>query len=380
MPDSAGGVATVTGFARTLRAAGIGASTHRVQAFLAALAVLDARDRNQVYWAGRVTLCGHRDDLGVYDRAFRAFFEGDNPMRRAFARPPVAQPATSARSSMGLADDSLEESADPIALANASSVESLRTLDLARLDEDERDLVRRLIAALRLRTDTRRTRRFSPAPRGGIDRGATVRALLRSHGELDRVRYRRRRTRPRRLVVLVDISGSMEPYADGLIRFAHAARQRGAPTEVFTLGTRLTRLTDELAHRDPDRAMAAIAGRIADWSGGTRLGDLLKEFLDVWGQRGMARGATVVILSDGWERDDPALLGEQMARLSRLAYRVVWSNPRRARPGYAPVAGGMAAALPYVDDFVNGHSVEALEHLAQVVGGAPRGSKYAGRA
>lgn len=166
-------------------------------------------------------------------------------------------------------------------------------------------------------------------------------------------------------MLLVDISGSMSAYADALLRFAHAAARRSvAPTEVFTIGTRLTRVSRELRHRDPDTAMAAVAHAVPDWSGGTRLGVLLKEFLDRWGQRGMARGAIVVILSDGWERGDPGVLGTQMQRLSRLAHRVVWANPRKARPGYEPLAAGMAAALPHVDDFVEGHSLAALERLA----------------
>jgi hypothetical protein len=163
----------------------------------------------------------------------------------------------------------------------------------------------------------------------------------------------------------------MAPYAAALLRFAHAAaRGRSTITEVFTIGTRLTRVTAELDQRDADAALAAAARAVPDWSGGTRLGILLKEFLDRWGQRGMARGAVVVILSDGWERGDPALLGEQMARLGRLAHRVVWANPRKGRAGYAPIAGGMAAALPHVDDFVEGHSLVALERLAATVAGA----------
>ena len=172
-----------------------------------------------------------------------------------------------------------------------------------------------------------------------------------------------------RVVLLVDVSGSMTPYADALLRFAHAAARARHRTEVFSVGTRLTRLTRELSHRDADTAMAAVAAAIPDWSGGTRLGAQLKAFLDRWGQRGMARGAVVVVMSDGWERDDPALLGEQMARLHRLAHRVVWANPRRARPGFEPLVGGLVAALPYVDNFVDGHSLESYEHLADVVAG-----------
>jgi uncharacterized protein with von Willebrand factor type A (vWA) domain len=181
------------------------------------------------------------------------------------------------------------------------------------------------------------------------------------------------RSRPRPVVLLVDVSGSMERYAGALLRFSHAASRRGtARTEVFALGTRLTRLTRELSLRDPDAAMAAVAAAVPDAGGGTRLGVLLKEFLDKWGQRGTARGAVVVVLSDGWERGDVAVLGEQVARLQRLAHRVVWANPRKAAPGFAPLAAGMAAALPHIDDFVEGHSLAALEHLADVVRGAAR--------
>ncbi|MYR58514.1 VWA domain-containing protein, partial [Streptomyces sp. SID625] len=158
-----------------------------------------------------------------------------------------------------------------------------------------------------------------------------------------------------------------------LLRFAHAA-VRGRRTEVFTVGTRLTRVTGELSHRDADLAMAAVSEAVPDWRGGTRLGILLREFLDRYGQRGTARGAVVVLLSDGWERGDPRLLAAQMRRLHRLAHRVVWANPRKARPGYAPLASGMAAALPSVDAFVEGHSVAALERLAAVVRGADSGA------
>ncbi|NEA23138.1 vWA domain-containing protein, partial [Actinomadura bangladeshensis] len=174
-------------------------------------------------------------------------------------------------------------------------------------------------------------------------------------------------------------SGSMSPYADALLRFAHAAaRSGGRDVEVFSAGTRLTRLTRELRHRDPDAAMAAATAAIPDWSGGTRLGEELKEFLDRFGQRGLARGAIVVIASDGWERGDAALLGEQMARLHRLAHRVVWANPHKARPGYEPLTAGMAAALPHVDDFTSGHSLAALEELARIVAGtAGKGSAHA---
>jgi len=173
--------------------------------------------------------------------------------------------------------------------------------------------------------------------------------------------------RPRRVVLICDVSGSMEPYARALVRFLHAAVVGRTQVEAFALGTRLTRITRELSSRDPDVAIAAAARRVVDWSGGTRIGDGLREFNDRWGVRGMARGAVVVILSDGWDRGAPEVLAEQMARLARVAHRVVWVNPLKATPEYAPLARGMAAALPHVDEFVEGHSLAALEDLVSVI-------------
>jgi uncharacterized protein with von Willebrand factor type A (vWA) domain len=156
----------------------------------------------------------------------------------------------------------------------------------------------------------------------------------------------------------------MEPYAEALLRFAHVAAHRRPGTEVLTIGTRLTRITRELRRRDVDLALTAVAKAVPDWSGGTRLGEMLRGFLDQWGQRGMARGAVVVIASDGWERGDAQVLGDQMARLHRLAHRIIWVNPHRGRPGFAPLTAGMVAALPHVDEFVAGHSLAAYEELA----------------
>ena len=182
-----------------------------------------------------------------------------------------------------------------------------------------------------------------------------------------RHRFRRTRSQPRRVVLLCDISGSMSPYNRALLRFMHAGVISGARLEAFVLGTRLTRITRELATRDPDRALREAAEAVRDWSGGTRLGDTIKEFVDHWGQRGMARGSVVVILSDGWDRGDVDVLAEQMMRLSRLAYKVIWVNPLKAAPGYQPLAKGMAAALPYVDDFLSGHNFKSLDELARAI-------------
>jgi uncharacterized protein with von Willebrand factor type A (vWA) domain len=238
----------------------------------------------------------------------------------------------------------------------------------------ERDEVRSLLALLAPGTAARPSRRFRPARSGGLDRARTVREMLRRAGEPTRLARRTRRDKPRRLVLLLDVSGSMAPYADALLRFGHAAvRRRPTQTEVFTLGTRLTRVTRALRHRDPDAALRAAGAAIPDWHGGTRLAESLRAFLDRWGRRGTARGAVVVLCSDGWERGDPAPLAEQVAGLSRLAYRLVWVNPHRGKPGYVPLAGGMAAALPYLDDFVAGHSLAALQELVRVIARADHG-------
>ncbi|MGI5460581.1 vWA domain-containing protein [Streptomyces sp. CA-249302] len=370
-----GGDAALLGFARALRAAGVDASAERVHAFLRAVGELRPGMRADVYWAGRLTLCGGRDDLERYERVFAAYFDGAVPNGRTLTSAPPPRLRLVVRDGpvpRGAARPDRQPA--PPAAALASSAEVLRHRDVAELDPAEREQLRRLVAAFALRGETRRSARRRPARRGPVDPRRTVRELLRGGGEPARLHRHTRADRPRRVVLLVDVSGSMAPYADVLLRFAHAAAlpraERGARTEVFTIGTRLTRVTRELSHRDPDLAMSALAAAVPDWRGGTRLGELLREFLDHWGQRGMARGAVVVLLSDGWERGDPELLGAQMRRLHRLAHRVIWANPRKARPGYAPLAAGMAAALPSVDAFVEGHSLAALERLAAVVRGA----------
>jgi uncharacterized protein with von Willebrand factor type A (vWA) domain len=372
VPEAYDATDVVVGLAATLRAAGVAASTDRVHAAVRALVALDPSRRGDVYWATRLTLCGTREELTRYDVAFAAYF-GDRP-RAVVRRPRVGRPALQLVAAPGGPDSGADDGdGGPSARAAASDVEQLRSRDVATLTPDERAQLHRLLAAMRLPGQLRRTRRRAPSSSGPVDGPRTLRAVLAASGEPARLRRHRTGGRPRRVVLLVDVSGSMDAYADALLRFAHAAARRGgAPTEVFALGTRLTRLTRELSQRDPDAAMRAVAQALPDAGGGTRLGLLLKEFLDRWGQRGTARGAVVVVLSDGWERGNAELLGRQVARLQRLAHRVVWANPRKAAPGFAPVAAGMAAALPHVDDFVEGHSLGALEHLAAVVLGAAR--------
>jgi uncharacterized protein with von Willebrand factor type A (vWA) domain len=368
------------GFARTLRAAGVGASSDRIMAAMESLAAVDPRRSADVYWACRLTLCGNREDIDRFDRVFDAYFSGVAPHRRLRKRELAGRPVVVQTGEERAAPDGAELGADsPVSATRASRAEVLRDRDVATLGSAEREELNRLLAAFRLPGALRRTRRQRPSHRGRVDRRRTVRALLAAGGEPTALSREMPRRRPRRVVLLIDVSGSMSAYADALLRFAHAASRRGhTPTEVFTIGTRLTRVTRELRARDPDRAMAEVGAAVRDWRGGTRLGELVKAFLDQWGQRGMARGAVVVVLSDGWERGDATLLGEQMARLSRLAHRVVWANPRKGRDGYQPLAAGMAAALPHCDAFVAGHSLGALERLARVVAGLASGDPLPG--
>jgi uncharacterized protein len=358
----------VVGFARTLRHAGVPAGPDRVQAMLAALAQLDVLAPDQVYWAGRLTLCSDPEDLPRYDAAFALYFAagGAGPGRRTSNPPRVLRAAPFELDSDPAGGQ--QDAGAPTFAVRASRHEVLRHKDVSALDPAEREQLRRLFALLSPRVGVRRTLRYGPANRGRIDLDATVRRMLRQGGEASRLDRQRHRLRPRRLVLLIDVSGSMAPYSDSLLRFAHAAsRCRPAGTETFTVGTRLTRVTRELRLRDPDAALAAAGRAVPDWSGGTRLGDVLKAFLDLWGQRGVARGAVVVLCSDGWERGDPAELGQQLARLARLAHRVVWVNPHKGRDGFAPATGGMVAALPHIDNLVAGHSFAALEQLADVI-------------
>ena len=356
------------------RAAGVAASPDRVHAFVGALDVLGAGDPHHVRWAGRVTLCSDPVEVRRWDRVVAEVFGAAAPAAPTTTvvtlRPVPVSDDDGMAPPPGEGDDAQE---DDVQMLNveASRHERLRHRDIALLTDDEREDLARLLTRVRLPGERRTTRRWTRARAGGVDRPATVRRLLAAGGEPAALARRRHRTRPRDVVLLVDVSGSMTAHADALLRFAHATvrGREGGTTEVFTLGTRLTRVTRELSMRDPDLAMRAIGRAVEDWSGGTRLGETLRTFLDEWGQRGTARGAVVVIMSDGWERGGVELLAAQVDRLSRLARRIVWANPRAGRDGFAPTAGGMAACLPYVDDLVAVTDLAGLERLAEVVAG-----------
>lgn len=354
------------GFTRALRAAGVPVTHDRTQGFLAATAVLGMDDQRATYLAGRATLCAGPDDLVRYDQVFHAFFGS----RDGLPRPRPAQ-APVAPSFSGLPDaegsGEAEDADQELVHARASDTEVLRHRDVAALSNAEKHRLAGMFATLRPRPPLRRTARHQRWHRGQVDASRTLRDSLRRMGEPADIAWRRRGRRPRRVVLLVDVSGSMSGYADALLRLAHRFTQVGASVETFTVGTRVTHITRAMRLRDPERAIVAAGETVPDWSGGTRLGETLRFFLDRWGQRGMARGAVVVVFSDGWERGDPTLLGEQMERLQRLAHRVVWVNPHRGKDGYEPVQQGVVAALPHCDDFVAGHSLATFAELTEVV-------------
>ena len=357
-------------FARVLRGAGVQVPIGSVLAFVEAVGALDLAERDHVYWAGRTTLVRRPEDRQVYDRAFAVFWE----QRRTDDSPTDEEEPL--RITLTVDDESdgddqqgdAQASDDPQITLRFSAVETLRQKDFADYTDDELQMAQALMHRLRFAGPPRRSFRRRPDRSGRHpDLRRTLRAALRSGGEpIDR-RWQEPGERMRRLVLLLDVSGSMEPYARAMLRFVQAAVSGRQRVEAFAIGTRLTRVTRELGSRDPDAALALAGRRVHDWSGGTRLGECLRAFNDEWGVRGMARGAIVVVLSDGWDRGDPEVLGEQMQRLHRVAHHVVWVNPLKVTPGYAPLARGMAAALPHVDHFVEGHSVEAMERLAATI-------------
>jgi uncharacterized protein len=355
------------GFVAELRSGGVAVPVGCSLLYARALAEVGLGSAVGVYWAGRATLLHRPEDVPAYDQAFAAYWR----QRAGYEQEVVADVVTLALDDPEApdGDEGHGESGDEVLSVRWSSQEVLGRKDFADYTTEEMAEAQRLMQRMRLTGSPRRSRRrvASRRGRGRPDLRRTVRRALRTGGEPVRRVHTEPGVRTRRLVLLLDVSGSMEAYARALLRFVHAAVVGRGRVEAFSLGTRLTRLTRELSDRDPDAAIRRATESTPDWSGGTRLGDTLRAFNDEWGQRGTARGAVVVILSDGWDRGEPEVMAEQMARLARVAHRVVWVNPLKASEGYAPLARGMAAALPFVDDFIEGHSLDSLERLAEVI-------------
>ena len=365
-------VGHVVTFGRVLREAGLEIGPGRSTDAVRALGAVDLARRDDVYFSLRQTLVSRRDELAVFDRAFDAWFlrAPVQPASREQAPEPMLRLVEGAVSD---GEDGGDERDDDALEVGASGQEFLRDKDFAELSDDELLRLRELIERIARTRPLRRSRRTRRDPLGeGLDVRGMIRRSLRTGGDpVDRP-LRARKEVPRRLVLLCDVSGSMDSYARALLLFLHAAVGAGRGVEAFAFGTRLSRLTPDLATRDPMAALARCTEEVVDWGSGTRIGASLREFNEVWGRRGLSRGAIVVVVSDGWEREDPGLVGREMARLARAAYAVIWVNPLKGNPDYQPLAGGMRAALPFVDRFLAGHNLRSLEELATVLAGIER--------
>lgn len=373
-PDLATLAARLTG---ALRRAGVRVDVGQAARFAAGLLAARPAGRRELYWVARVTLTSDPAVLPAFDAVFAAVF-GDPPpdvvdpaeTRGDPHAPPPVTGSTTATGPPGAAPRATPDAGagtgggDPRPVPTAASAaERLGGRDFAELSPAELVDLAAAMRRFRVATPTRPSRRFRPARTGrAVDLRTTLRRARRTGGHPLVLARRTRRRRPRRLVVLCDISGSMEPYARALLQLLWCARS-SAQAEVFTFATRLTRLTPALTRRGPQSALTRAGALAPDWSSGSRIGASIGEFTRRWGRRGMARGAVVLVVSDGWDTGDPAVLGREMARLHRLAHRVVWANPRTARPGFAPLARGTAAAWPHCDAVVSAHRLDALDEL-----------------
>ena len=363
--------ALVGALSRRLHDAGLPVTPARAADVARALTLVRPVSRGTLYWTIRSVVVTEDTQVKVFDAVFAEVFGGasdDEPEVELedVTTVPDWQNDEAPGSTSG--DDDESEQEVPLTIASADEV--LRTKRFDALAPEELAELYRLMTALELATPLRRTRRYEKRRRGErIDLRRTLRGSLRTGGDPVRLRRRRRRVVPRRLVLLCDISGSMEPYARVYLQFLACAAGCGPNAEAFAFATRLTRLTRALRSRNPEWAIQRAAAAAPDWSSGTRIGEALRAFNDRHGRRGMARGAVVVILSDGWERGDPALVGRELERLSRLAYRIVWVNPRMAADAFSVRVGGMVAALPHIDALVSGHSFAALREVTEAIAG-----------
>jgi uncharacterized protein with von Willebrand factor type A (vWA) domain len=359
----------------SMRAGGVRVGVGELLSAHRALSAVDSSDRQAAYFALRATLCSRRDDLPAFDAAFAEWFLPPPPA--APEAPPVLDetaklvlPRVALPAAQGVPEQTGELEVVPSAW---SDVELLRDKDFADYTDEERRRARRTIRRLATGAPTRPSRRTRPARRRGApphaarpDLRRTMRASLRTGGDPVERHWREPGERPRPLVLVCDVSGSMEPYARMLLAYMQACVAARRRVEAFVFGTRLTRVTAELRGRDPDRALDRAAGATRDWSGGTRIGEALATLNRDHGRR-LGRGAVVVLLSDGWDRGDPAQLEAEMARLARCSHRLIWLNPLKAHPDYQPLTRGMQAALPHVDDFMAGNSLASLESLADAL-------------
>ncbi len=375
--DGGGIFDVLVGFGRALRHEGVAVGSGQVLTFCEASARLDPTDLVDLCWSGRACLVTRQVDVAAYDRVFRAYFLGAQTDLNEFLRLKAqVSPEADAMLEILPGDDSGEERPEEEHLGlMASTIETLRHKRFEDCTPEELEAVRKLMARFRLRPPKRRTRRTRPGSCHRYpDLRRTIRLGLRTQGEMVEQCWRDRRVRRRKIVLILDVSGSMTEYSRALLQFAHsAARVSAGPSgrlfgrvEVFCFGTHLTRITEAIQKRDPDHALAEASRAVVDWEGGTKIGASLDLFVRSWGRRGMCRGAIVVICSDGLERGHPELLATAMERLARLSHRIVWMNPLKGdNADFRPRTVGMLAALPFVDVLLSGHDLSSLEELAE---------------
>jgi uncharacterized protein len=372
VPETDALVGVLAGFARELRVAGLTIGTGDVVTYIEAAAVLSPSDLLDLYWAGRATLVTRRDDIPPYDRAFRAYFLGeDSPAAEPLRLTATARGQASAALVVPSVDPGTEEDGrDQQRLGlMASDVAALRHRSFASCTPDEVAALRRIMRTIKLTPPRRRTRRARAASKGTVpDLRKTIRNEIRLTARPAPLLYRQRTTRLRPLILVLDVSGSMADYSRHLLQFAHTARHAAARVEVFCFGTRLTRITRQLRARNIDLALRRAGETVAEWESGTRIGESLEELIRRWGRAGMCRGAVVVICSDGLDRGDPELLAASMERLGRLAFRIVWLNPHKGdNRDFRPSTVGMMVAAPHVDLLLSGHDLASLEELAALL-------------
>jgi uncharacterized protein with von Willebrand factor type A (vWA) domain len=364
--ESADFTETLVGFARELRNAGLPVGTGDVVTFCSVMEPLDPTDLMDLYWGGRATLVTRREQIPTYHQTFLTYFL-DYPEDGADEARPFSVPQREeARSALQLPETEQhgERRDDEQALLGlvASDVSVLKNKAFSSCTPEELAALRRIMRTVRLTPPRRRSRRTAPAPSGRRpDMRRTVREAMRTHGDPATLLWRRRRERPRPLVLVLDVSGSMADYSRALLQYAHVTSRATSKVEVFCFGTRLTRITRELEHRRPDEALDRAARAVVDWEGGTRIGRSLDAFVRDFGRRGTGRGGIVVICSDGLDRGDPALLESAMQRLNRLCHKVIWLNPH----GTDASSLGMRVATPYVDEMLTARSLADLEDFAR---------------
>ncbi len=363
----------LVGFTTALRRAGITVGSGDTLTYCAAATVVDVTDLVDLYWAGRCTLVTRREQVPTYHRTFVSYFLGEpdsSPGASAFAAMARAEALATLEIAETEQGDEKEDHAAELGYA-AAKASTVKAKSFAACTPEELAALRRIMRTMQLAPPRRRTRRTVPNRHGRLpDLRRTVRESMRLHGEPGSLHRRRRRLRTRRLILLLDVSGSMADYSRNLVQFAHTSTRAADRVEVFCFGTRLTRITRELEHRRPDQALDRAAAAVTDWEGGTRIGVCLDEFVRRWARRGLTRGGIVVICSDGLDRGDPELLESAMQRLSRLCHRIVWLNPHKgSRTDFTPDTLGMMVAEPYVDELLSGHDLASLSEFAGVLAG-----------